>query len=118
MDRTRIELIPLTGRSHQLRVHMQQLGHPILGDKLYASPEALNMAERLMLHACAADDFASDKWPAARIGGQMPVLSDTQLPTMNRFAFTCERDWHVLALEELFAYSRACSGTPAQGTAS
>jgi tRNA pseudouridine32 synthase / 23S rRNA pseudouridine746 synthase len=51
VDRTRIELIPLTGRSHQLRVHMQQLGHPILGDKLYASPEALNMAERLMLHA-------------------------------------------------------------------
>jgi tRNA pseudouridine32 synthase / 23S rRNA pseudouridine746 synthase len=50
-DRTRVELKPLTGRSHQLRVHMQQLGHPILGDKLYAGPEALNMAERLMLHA-------------------------------------------------------------------
>lgn len=50
-DRTRVELIPLTGRSHQLRVHMQQLGHPILGDKLYASAEALVMADRLLLHA-------------------------------------------------------------------
>lgn len=50
-DRTRIDLIPLTGRSHQLRVHTQQLGHAILGDKLYASAEALAMADRLLLHA-------------------------------------------------------------------
>ncbi|WP_462176401.1 bifunctional tRNA pseudouridine(32) synthase/23S rRNA pseudouridine(746) synthase RluA [Pseudoalteromonas gelatinilytica] len=48
---TRIELTPITGRSHQLRVHMLSLGHPILGDKLYAHPEAFAMAPRLQLHA-------------------------------------------------------------------
>lgn len=48
---TLIELTPVTGRSHQLRVHMLALGHPILGDKLYAHPEALAMSERLQLHA-------------------------------------------------------------------
>ena len=48
---TRVELIPITGRSHQLRVHMLSLGHPILGDKLYAHPEAFAMAPRLQLHA-------------------------------------------------------------------
>ena len=51
--RTRVELEPLTGRSHQLRVHLQALGHPILGDALYA-PEAVQAkAPRLLLHACA-----------------------------------------------------------------
>ncbi len=48
---TRILLTPTTGRSHQLRVHLQQISHPILGDPLYAHPEALVMAERLLLHA-------------------------------------------------------------------
>ncbi len=48
---TRLELLPITGRSHQLRVHMQALGHPILGDGFYAHPAALEMAERLQLHA-------------------------------------------------------------------
>lgn len=48
---TRVELIPVTGRSHQLRVHMHALGHPILGDRLYASPEVQNQAPRLLLHA-------------------------------------------------------------------
>ncbi len=42
---------PITGRSHQLRVHMLALGHPILGDRFYAPPEALAMAPRLLLHA-------------------------------------------------------------------
>ncbi|SLM64644.1 MULTISPECIES: bifunctional tRNA pseudouridine(32) synthase/23S rRNA pseudouridine(746) synthase RluA [Dickeya] len=48
---TRVKLMPITGRSHQLRVHMLALGHPILGDGFYASPEALAMAPRLLLHA-------------------------------------------------------------------
>jgi tRNA pseudouridine32 synthase/23S rRNA pseudouridine746 synthase len=48
---TRLELEPLTGRSHQLRVHLQALGHPILGDPLYAPPAALTQAGRLLLHA-------------------------------------------------------------------
>ena len=50
-DCTRIELIPATGRTHQLRVHMQALGHPILGDTLYADPATRNKADRLLLHA-------------------------------------------------------------------
>ena len=46
---TRVRLLPLTGRSHQLRVHMLSLGHPILGDPIYSQ----NAADfpRLMLHA-------------------------------------------------------------------
>lgn len=47
----RVELKPITGRSHQLRVHMLALGHPILGDRFYAHPQALAMADRLQLHA-------------------------------------------------------------------
>ncbi len=52
-DTTRVELEPLTGRSHQLRVHLMSLGHPILGDTLYAPPEARDRAPRLLLHAAA-----------------------------------------------------------------
>lgn len=48
---TRVELTPITGRSHQLRVHMLELGHPILGDRFYASGDALEASERLQLHA-------------------------------------------------------------------
>jgi len=48
---TRMELRPLTGRSHQLRVHMLKLGHPILGDRFYANPEVIAAADRLQLHA-------------------------------------------------------------------
>jgi tRNA pseudouridine32 synthase / 23S rRNA pseudouridine746 synthase len=47
---TRVRLTPHTGRSHQLRVHMLALGHPILGDQIYA-PETLPDHTRLMLHA-------------------------------------------------------------------
>jgi tRNA pseudouridine32 synthase/23S rRNA pseudouridine746 synthase len=46
-----IELEPFTGRTHQLRVHMQSIGHPMLGDSLYATPEVRAMSPRLMLHA-------------------------------------------------------------------
>lgn len=48
---TRIKLNPLTGRTHQLRVHMQALGHPILGDEFYADEKALSGSNRLLLHA-------------------------------------------------------------------
>lgn len=47
---TRVALTPITGRSHQLRVHMAALGHPILGDSLYASAPP-TAGERLLLHA-------------------------------------------------------------------
>ncbi len=56
----RVALAPRTGRSHQLRVHMASLGHPILGDNFYAHPEAHAAADRLQLHA-------------ARIGFRHPV---------------------------------------------
>lgn len=49
---TRLELEPVTGRSHQLRVHLQALGHPILGDRLYAPPALQSRSSRLLLHAC------------------------------------------------------------------
>ncbi|WP_299792090.1 RluA family pseudouridine synthase [uncultured Shewanella sp.] len=48
---TRVEFEPVSGRTHQLRVHSQQIKHPILGCDLYASDQAYFMATRLMLHA-------------------------------------------------------------------
>lgn len=48
---TRLKLIPITGRTHQLRVHLKEIGHPILGDEFYATGEALAAADRLQLHA-------------------------------------------------------------------
>lgn len=50
---TRVELEPVTGRTHQLRVHLAHLGHPILGDALYAEEGIAARAPRLLLHACA-----------------------------------------------------------------
>jgi len=48
---SRVELIPHTGRSHQLRVHMKAMGFPMVGDYFYAHKEALSLSERLHLHA-------------------------------------------------------------------
>lgn len=48
---TRVDLEPFTGRSHQLRMHLMAIGHAILGDPLYASPEVLARAPRMYLHA-------------------------------------------------------------------
>jgi tRNA pseudouridine32 synthase / 23S rRNA pseudouridine746 synthase len=48
---TRVRLHPLTGRTHQLRVHMKAIGHVILGDAFYADPETFAAADRLQLHA-------------------------------------------------------------------
>lgn len=50
-NKTRVLFKPVTGRSHQLRVHASEIGHPILGCRLYAHKKALAMSERLMLHA-------------------------------------------------------------------
>lgn len=49
--RTRLELEPVTGRTHQLRVHLATIGHPLLGDTLYAPEPVHAAAPRLMLHA-------------------------------------------------------------------
>jgi tRNA pseudouridine32 synthase/23S rRNA pseudouridine746 synthase len=59
-ERTRVELTPVTGRSHQLRVHMAALGHPIVGDALYGHPPDAGLSpfgaqgkpQRMLLHAC------------------------------------------------------------------
>lgn len=48
---TRLQLFPLTGRTHQLRVHMKAIGHVIVGDEFYADGEALSFSDRLRLHA-------------------------------------------------------------------
>lgn len=48
---TLVELAPITGRSHQLRVHMLEMGHPIVGDRFYATGQALHASDRLELHA-------------------------------------------------------------------
>lgn len=53
-DRSRVALEPITGRTHQLRVHMQALGHPILGDTLYGGNED-GRTPRLLLHAHTLD---------------------------------------------------------------
>ncbi|GAA5003840.1 RluA family pseudouridine synthase [Acinetobacter puyangensis] len=48
---SRVALTPITGRSHQLRVHMQYIDHPIIGDTLYATPVGQSLSDRLCLHA-------------------------------------------------------------------
>lgn len=50
-DRSRLEVSPETGRSHQIRLHLATLGLPILGDNLYAHAAACEMSSRLLLHA-------------------------------------------------------------------
>ena len=50
-NETLVRLHPITGRSHQLRVHMMAIGHPILGDRFYSNEEAQAMAPHLQLHA-------------------------------------------------------------------
>lgn len=56
---TRLKLTPVTGRTHQLRLHMQSINHAILGDELYANTETINKSSRLLLHA----SFLSFKHP-------------------------------------------------------
>jgi len=63
-DITRVELQPVTGRSHQLRVHMQAVGHAILGDPLYAPQAVQARSARLLLHAesiCLLHPASRDK---------------------------------------------------------
>jgi tRNA pseudouridine32 synthase/23S rRNA pseudouridine746 synthase len=52
---TKVMFTPISGRTHQLRIHSQAINHPILGCDLYASDEAFLMASRLMLHATSLD---------------------------------------------------------------
>ena len=52
---TRVQFSPITGRTHQLRIHSNAIGHPILGCDLYATDVAFFMAPRLMLHATSIE---------------------------------------------------------------
>lgn len=56
-DYSRVRLEPVTGRSHQLRVHMASIGHPLLGDPFYAPADVQNQAPRLCLHAAELSFF-------------------------------------------------------------
>jgi len=69
---TRLLLSPKTGRSHQLRVHMQQIGHPILGDVFYAHEDAMQAANRLMLHAQSLILFHPDGGRTCNFSVQAP----------------------------------------------
>ena len=63
---TLVELEPVTGRTHQLRVHLQSVGHPMLGDSLYAPPDIKAVSPRLLLHAQALEvpHPFTDSWMA------------------------------------------------------
>lgn len=71
-----VELTPITGRSHQLRLHMKSLGHPILGDNLYADGIALRMSPRLLLHATSL----SFTHPATKQWLEFNLLPEFSLP--------------------------------------
>jgi tRNA pseudouridine32 synthase/23S rRNA pseudouridine746 synthase len=58
---SRIKLSPLTGRTHQLRIHMQLINHTILGDKLYGDKDVIAKSPRLLLHA----DYLSFRHPVS-----------------------------------------------------
>ncbi len=69
-ERARLAVEPVTGRSHQIRLHLATIGHPILGDPLYADPAVLAAADRLLLHACELsvahpDDGRPVSWQSA-----------------------------------------------------
>ncbi len=68
---TRLELTPITGRSHQLRVHMKELGHIILGDRFYGTANVIAAAERLQLHAKGLEIYHPDG--GARVAFQSPT---------------------------------------------
>lgn len=79
-DNALVALYPITGRAHQLRVHLQQLGHPILGDRLYAPAAVQAAAHRLLLHAM--------------------VLEINQPYSGQRLQFVCQPDFHAFSLQE------------------
>ena len=64
---TIVRLLPITGRSHQLRVHMQALGHPIVGDEFYATEEAQAFSTRLELHATELSFYHPESHQLSRL---------------------------------------------------
>ena len=144
-DATLVELEPVTGRTHQLRVHLQSVGHPILGDALYAPASVRALCPRLMLHAQSLEfphpftdeimAFASPmQWSA-----DAPYGVFNEVPTMSFEAFkqqalaegfdeVLERHWEPNTVVETHTHPFAVkarvtagqlwlSGTAADGTA-
>ncbi len=74
-DASRLELEPVTGRTHQLRVHLQAIGHPILGDALYGGPTGSQRAERLLLHASALGFDHPETGATCLFGSVAPFFS-------------------------------------------
>lgn len=68
--RSRVQFNPLTGRTHQLRIHSQSIGHPILGCDLYRSAQSEQLAERLLLHA--SDLYFTHPASGEPVHGQCP----------------------------------------------
>jgi tRNA pseudouridine32 synthase/23S rRNA pseudouridine746 synthase len=68
----RLELTPLTGRSHQLRVHLAEIGHPILGDDFYAHAQALAARPRLALHAASLEFVHPSSGAKVKIESRCP----------------------------------------------
>jgi 23S rRNA pseudouridine1911/1915/1917 synthase len=84
-DASLLEVHPLTGRTHQIRVHLASIGHPIVGDKLYAG-KRLAFASRLMLHA-AEVEFAPRPGTHLRIEAALPrAFRQKNLSTEAAFA--------------------------------
>ena len=72
-DRSRLELEPITGRTHQLRVHLAAINHPILGDVLYGEqPRTAQLAPRLMLHASMLSFKEPGNGPTVRFETRAP----------------------------------------------
>lgn len=71
-SQTRLVLTPHTGRSHQLRVHMREMGHVILGDRFYAKGEALAAADRLLLHSESLSLYHPDGGTRVRFNSPCP----------------------------------------------
>ena len=83
-EESRLLLRPKTGRSHQLRVHMMSLGHPILGDPFYAHETAKAMGERLQLHAERLAFVHPGNKERVRFHAPRSVLKSNQIPTRLR----------------------------------
>lgn len=67
-----VEVQPLTGRTHQIRVHLSSTGHPVLGDRLYGRKRGEKSAKRLMLHAFSLE-FTTQNGERMRLEAEPPV---------------------------------------------
>lgn len=94
---TLLEIEPLSGRTHQIRVHLQAIGHPIWGDQLYAPKEVANASPRLLLHAWTLQ--LNDPLSHEKLILQYPetlLLQNPSAPSERRKAAPCPIDWQHL----------------------